>query len=229
MPRNMEEPVVNVSTGTHRDETTVTHPAFGQITVSRIQGSRALYGSDFEHHTYVRITIYKSELTRHLSRDWPHQREQLLSVDMSEAQWATFVSSFGSGSGVQCTLERLLGEGIPEFPLRDEGQEFKVEQDKALQTALDNLKELKATIEANVQGLTKVKQAELLKNVNMSIRKLSDSLPFIANSFSEHMEERSEKAKVEIHAYLGEAVKRAGLEAIAGKGPLRLTHKDDEE
>lgn len=228
MARSIEEPIVTANSGTHRDEITVTHPAFGQITVSRIQGSRALYGSDFEHHTYVRITVYKSELTRHLSKDWPHQREQLMSVDMSEAQWATFVSSFGSGSGVQCTLERFNGVGIPEFPLRDEGQEYKIEQDKALQTALDNLKELKATIEANVQGLTKVKQAELLKNVNMSIRKLSDSLPFIANSFSEHMEERVEKARVEIHAYLGETVKRAGLEKLAGEGPLRLTKRDDE-
>lgn len=229
MARKMEEPVVHVETGTHRDETRVTHPAFGQITVSRIQGRRALYGSDFEHNTYVRITIYRSELNRHLSRDWPHQREQLMSVDMSEAQWATFVSSFGQGSGVQCTLERFNGEGIPEFPLRDEGQEYKVEQDKALTAALDNLLELRATIEANVQGLTKVKQAELLKNVNMSIRKLTDSMPFIAKSYAEHMEERVEKAKIEIHAYLGESVRRAGLEALgAGQGPLLLEKRDDE-
>lgn len=215
MARMIEEPQVVEGKGSSKDETLMTHPAFGQITVSRIQGRRALYGSDFEHHSFVRITVHKSELYRNLSHDRPYPTKEVVSIDMSEAQWATHVSSFGSGTGVQCTLARVIGEGaIPEFPLRDEGQEFKIEQDKALQEALDNLKALRATIEENVQGLSKAKQADLLRNVDQSIRKLSDSMPFIADSFAEHMENRVEKAKVEIHAHLGESVRRAGLKAL---------------
>lgn len=230
MTRSIEEPQVKEGKGPAGDETVMTHPAFGQVTVSRVQGRRALYGSDFEHQSFVRVTVHRSELHRSLSYDRPYPTQKIVSFDMSEAQWANHVSSFGSGTGVQCTLALVVGEGsIPEFPLRDEGQEYKVEQDKALAEALENLRELRATIQENVQGLSKAKQESLLRNVDQSIRKLSDSMPFIAGSFAEHMEKRVEKAKVEIHAYLGDTVRRAGLDALQGgaSGPFTLEGRSE--
>ncbi len=48
---------------------TFEHPAFGQISASRVTGSASLYGSDFEHHAFVEVRISRSQLKRSLARD----------------------------------------------------------------------------------------------------------------------------------------------------------------
>ena len=109
---------VTVTEDSHgsRDATRTTHPAFAQITASRVSGHSILYGSDFDHNHYVTISISRSELCRNLSNDWYHSREELIEVALSEAQWATFVSSMNQGSGVACTLQHFNGKMIPQLP-----------------------------------------------------------------------------------------------------------------
>lgn len=34
------------------------HPAYGQISASRVSGERVLYGSDFRHRNFVQIRIH---------------------------------------------------------------------------------------------------------------------------------------------------------------------------
>jgi hypothetical protein len=80
------------------------HPAYAQIGASRVSGGTYLYGSNFAHQHYVTISITKSELNRSLSRDWASGGEEYIEVALSEAQWASFVSTLNSGTGIQCTL-----------------------------------------------------------------------------------------------------------------------------
>src|SRR3546814_2680674 len=54
------------------ERTTTTHPAFAQISASRVTGLANLYGSDFAHQSYVRIRVNPSEMHRSLANDWPH-------------------------------------------------------------------------------------------------------------------------------------------------------------
>lgn len=109
-----EPEVVEVTTGAHRGSKLLRHPAYGQIGASRTYGGgRALYGSDFRHNSSVTIRISESEVTRDLSRDWPHATREIVEVTLSEAQWATFVSSLNMGEGTQCTLAHVMGERKP--------------------------------------------------------------------------------------------------------------------
>jgi hypothetical protein len=206
----------------------LTHPAFGQIAVNRISGNSVLYGSDFQHHAFVRVTIYESELNRSLSKDWPYQRNVLAIVDLSEAQWASFVSSFNVGGGVPCTLVEIAGERKPAIPLRDEGQIYKTEADATLKQSIAELEALREKIKAGVSGLSKTRADEMLKHVDRSISSLNSSLPFVVDSFSEHMEQRTEKAKVEVNAYFTNMVMRSGIEALTGKPPLELSGPDED-
>jgi hypothetical protein len=222
MTRHIEEPTL-LPQRTVLDGETYAHPAFGQIRVSRVTGGRTLYGSDFEHQTFVEITVSESHLNRANTRDWHFARNEFLTVAVSEAQWATFVSSFNQGSGVPCTIARRDGAMVPGFPLRDSGAEYKEDADETLTTAIKSLKQLRQQIEDGSAGLSKAKAKAMSDQVAKSIQELESNLPFVARRFSEHMEERVEKAKIEIHAYLGESVKRAGLEALGAKdGPLLL-------
>lgn len=191
------------------------HPAFGQISVSRISGRRALYGSDFMHDRFVRVAIGPSVLQRDLSHDWYFRSQTVIEVDLSEAQWATFVSSFNVGEGVPCTIARDHNGGVPAFPLRDSGQEYKIETDAKLSECIRLVDEAIAAVDA--AGLTKPKRDALLAPLRRAHQHLSCNLPFVAKSFGEHMETRVEKAKVEVEAYISGAINRAGLAALAAK------------
>lgn len=144
----VEEPTV---TKEGADKVVFNHPAYGQIGVSRVTGKCTLYGSDFTHHNTMRIHIARSQLTRSLSNDWPYAYEELIEIELSEAQWAAFVSTPNSGDGTQCTIRHINREHTPQiapYVNRTEqfGQEMKAtfedglaQLQKAL-TAVDELK-----------------------------------------------------------------------------------------
>jgi len=114
------------------------HPAFGQIRASRVSGHAVLYGSDFVHQGFVTITISTSQLQRTLAREWYFGKSEVIEVALSEAQWATFVSSMNMGSGVPCTIERQAGVGlIPGLPPPAPTQNFKADVHKAAAEALE--------------------------------------------------------------------------------------------
>jgi hypothetical protein len=191
------------------------HPAFGQISASRINGREVLYGSDFVHHACVRVRIATSVLRRDLSHDWPYSDRPFIEVDLSEAQWATFVSSMNVGGGVQCTIRSRDGLMVPEMPDPiSHHEQFKGESSKRMTDAVTTLDELITQIQNS--GLSKVKQAELLRNAQYARANISGNQEFVAKSFGEHMERTKEAAKVEVNAYLIGAVTRAGLQALGG-------------
>lgn len=213
---------IRTEPNSYRDGTVSTHPAFGQITLHRLEGGhQALYGSDFAHRRAICIQIHESTLNRDLSRDWAHAGKVIAEVRMSEAQWATFVSSMNVGMGVQCTIAYREGKGeVPAFELpTDHVQQFSDEmQDKLSETVAGFRKTLE---QIDSMGLPKAKAAALKAPFERAITEMRSNMPFVAKSFSEHMERTVEKAKVEIHGYLNATVQAAGLAAITeGQGPL---------
>ena len=70
---------------------------------------------------------------------------RIIEVAMSEAQWATFVSSLNQGSGVQCTLDYSMQDGsIPAIAApKDRRTQFSQELQERFaiaQGALTNLR-----------------------------------------------------------------------------------------
>ncbi|KKL96942.1 hypothetical protein LCGC14_1839510, partial [marine sediment metagenome] len=97
-----QEPTIEVTKDDPINDTVERHPAYAQIGAMRVSGSHGayLYGSDFRHQHYIMIQIHDSVLHRSLSGDRAHSGKRLIEVALSEAQWATFVSSLNQGSGV---------------------------------------------------------------------------------------------------------------------------------
>jgi hypothetical protein len=223
--RKVEEPVTIEEHGPTHDSVT-THPAFAQIGASRVSGDAHLYDSDFTHQHYMTITIRRSQLHRGLSRDWHFGRGELIQVALSEAQWATFVSSPNQGSGVPCTLTHLIGESIPELPKpQNASHQFKREMHE---TIMEIQRDLSALAEGMSGALSKTKVDAIRKNIEMQAHRLSNSTGFVAEQFDEHIEKTVEKAKIEISAYATNAIQRAGLEAIAGKSEFLKLESDSQ-
>lgn len=197
---------------------TYEHPAFAQVRASRVSGRAVLYGSDFVHQNFVTITISKSQLQRSLAREWHFGSHEIITVALSEAQWATFVSSMNMGSGVPCTIERQTGVGlVPGLPnpaplnaYRADIAEDTKEAINALQKALD------------VAAEKKVPKA-VVAEIEAAMRAIRGSIPFVAEQFNRHMEEVVESAKVEIHGYANHVLQSAGIAALApGSDPIAL-------
>lgn len=213
-------------------ETTVKHPAFAQVSVSRrSQGGNGanLYDSDFGHNSYVVVEVKRSELHRDLSRDWHFDREHIVQFAFSESQWATFVSSFNNGSGTPATLLWESGKGyVPGIPTFDRADIFKKEAKTATQEAVDGINKLIESVKDS--GLSKKKQDDLLSGAYKAIKSLTDVLPFIHDQFNEHVEETVEKGYQEIHGYMNAVISRAGIAAINnGFTPLEIDNGIKEE
>lgn len=204
------------------------HPAFAQICASRVSGSDVLYGSDFSHQHYIRIRIAQSELVRDISNDWPvENRHRYIEVDMSEAQWATFVSSLNMGSGVQCTLRYKEGETVPGIPAPiKRHDQFAGEIKKKQAEAIAQLDELYAAMKDS--GLSAKKLQPMLDLVRRAAMNIDSNSAYVANQFGEHMERVTEAAKAEVNAYalhvLGGA--QSNLQIDGGAPPLKIGNKE---
>lgn len=218
MPREIEEPVTTKEDGPCSEYVT-RHPAYGQISASRVSGYGVLYDSEFKHQHYVTITIRRSEQHRSLSRDWHFGREELIEVALSEAQWASFVSSMNVGMGVPCTIQHVQRKQIPGLPDPvSKREQFLKEAEKTQEDGVNRLEAVARTI--SDLKISQKQKDELIKSINMAASSFGRSTDFVLSQFAEHMEATVEKAKIEVNAYATNVVQRMGLEALAGTNPL---------
>lgn len=229
MARPIEEPTVTKEPwAADRDREVSRHPSYAQVAIHHVQGGACLYGSDFEHHNFVLLTIKGSELHRDLARDWHFERETIVEIALSEAQYATMISS-PNRSGVPCTLQYRGGNMIPGLPRRDSTKLYDAEIERKLRATVESLEKQRDEIKAAVGKLPKKVQEQVLGPIETAIREIASNTPFVMKSFDEHMEASIEKAKVEVNAYVTNTVMRAGLESLQGGTPmLELAQRADE-
>jgi len=213
MPREYEDPI-SIRQETGRDEIKITHPAFAQIRAGRVSGGTHLYGSDFQHHHYVVISISRSELNRHLSTDWPFAQDELIEVALSESQWATFVSTMNA-EGTQCTIQHINRKQVPQIPEpRSTIKDFKLEGAESAREALAQIDMLVKEIQGS--KLSQKQKDEWSKQLEFIRGRTRSSLRFVLQQFGEHMETTVNKAKTEISAYANHLIVRSGLSKLMG-------------
>ena len=94
------------------------HPAYGFIRMSRVNGgSGRLFMSPLRHENRISITIGEAEQVRSLSTDAHYAGRQIIEVQMSEAQFAQFITNSMNHAGAPCTITSNNGKMIP--PLDD--------------------------------------------------------------------------------------------------------------
>lgn len=214
MSQQSQKPTRRAGTNSH-DDYVEEHPAYALIGASRMTSTpgHALFGSDFLHQHFIRIAIRPAEVARGLSNDWVHgTRTPYIEVDLSEAQWATFVSSMNVGDGVPCTTTFLADSGfvpgiVPDTNRRDQ---FNSEVADTLRDAIAKLEEVRDAAPTKA----------LRSKVDLAIQELRSNLPFVARQFDEHAEKTVERAKMEVNAYTTRMLMRAGLAALDGEEAL---------
>ncbi len=192
------------------------HPAYGMLGFSRVQGDPGtLFGSEVKHTTsFIQMRVTQATEKWHLSQSWRHGNgKALIEVNMSHAQFAEAITSLNMGSGVPCTVRWLPGQELPH--IADEStvhEQIKADVKDTTKEAVDAI----ATLRAAILGakMTKTQQAELLGLADQAKARLDNSLPFVLDQYAEALDTMKARAATEVDAMLTGAIHRAGLDAL---------------
>jgi hypothetical protein len=192
------------------------HPAFGRIHASRVSGTpRVLFDSDITHQHTVTVTIETATRKRDLHHDWIHGEHRLIEIEMSEAQWASFVSSMNT-SGVPCTIRATETEfRVPELAYEPRLALSMAEVRGTANRLFEEAREAMAAYDAlDPKAPAKEKRAAM-DRVRTALRNAEPNMTFAAKSLNEHVENTVNKARADIEAIVLQESNRLGIEAGA--------------
>jgi hypothetical protein len=181
-------------------------------TMGSVRDGARLFGSEIPHSSVITVTVARCSRERSLYHDHLYHEKTLLEVDMSEAQWGAFVSSFGQGTGVPATLKWLSGVGrVPAAPaesrLDESLAEVRAAGDRSLAGIAEALEEVEAAFEAGGRRLLR----EKLRTLHYAVANAPSNMEFAAESLAEHAENVVTKAKADIEGMVLAAAERGEL------------------
>lgn len=198
--------VAEVTQDEHGDDT---HPAFGMIGASRVSSTpgAALFDSDVVHQHYVVLKIDRAVRKRDLNHDWIHSGGfgKIVEVAMSEAQWASLISSMNT-AGVACTLRRTEVDGrLPDLEFESRLAVSHAETREAAHRAFDAIKEARDAYEQH-------KTAANLRNLHFAIENAPANVDFAAKSLTKHAENVVQKSRADLEAMVIQLAKQRGID-----------------
>lgn len=194
------------------------HPSFGMVGISHTSSNgTTLVGSEFKHNHYVALTIRRASKMRDLSHEWWFGREELIEINLSEAQFIELMARPNMGSGVPCTLNHIAGKRVepPPAPVPEREKyraDLQADANRCVKDLNEAHAELLAAIESGKVGKTALKGiADKIKYAGMAV---SNGIPFVEKSFEEAMEKTVHHAAAEIEATVSNMVMRLGIEKL---------------
>lgn len=201
------------------------HPSFGTISfINTSGGSHALFGSSIKHNNAIRLVISHAEKHRTNAQDYVFSRGVIVEAYMSATQFAEAISGFGSGREAPITLQFTEQDGSIDQPvLENKREQFELE---FKERANGLVQRINSTIEkAKDKKVPKwvVDEMDLFKDW------LKSNIPYLAEQFSEQMDQTVVEAKAEVESFLTSLVQRTGLEALADMAPQLTEGKPEGE
>lgn len=199
MTREVQQPTVNE----HGDEV---HPAYGLLGAHRVTSNpgAVLFDSEITHNDIVVVRLYHAGRKRDLHHNWIHESSSrpMFEVAMSEAQWASFVSSMNIGSGVPCTIEATQEKfSIPGLPHKPVLGESLAEVRGAAQETFEDIRRARDAYESAIERKAPAKEIkELRSTLHYAIENAVPNITFAATSLNRHAENVVQKARADVEA-----------------------------
>lgn len=214
---------------------TYEHPSYGVINSSRVSSSKSsyLFGSGLKTNHTITLKITPAVLHRELNHDWIHSRGlPLIEIEMTENQWAQFLSSSNVGEGTPVTIRYVGGVKVDDPPLINKIDEFNSEFKDSMKNLADKMGKLaKESVQllSDKKNLNKMDREVIIKGIESLIMQVSSSFPYISESFSGAMDKIVIEAKTQIQTYYERLISEQGLKAISdGKLDINLLEKGNE-
>jgi hypothetical protein len=195
-----------------------THPSWGVIGASRGSWSPpgvALFDSDVRHQHAVTITVQGAGRRRSLHHDYVSgQGPVYVEVTMSEAQWASFVSTMNVGDGVPCTVRRTLNQvNVPQAPY---APRLALTMGEARSAAADAFADVLEALEAYEKLVADKAPArerkEAYSTLEARIRNAGPNVEFAGKRLAEHAENVVNRARADIEAAVVKKARQLGLD-----------------
>lgn len=201
------------------------HPAYGVLNFSRISTTpgAVLFDSDIRHREFVRLTVRTAERERGLGSDWIHGGREVIEVDMSLAQFAQAVSSFGDGSGTPITIRGTETnaniDGLV-FSPRMAVSMAEVRGSAAL--AFADIEAAQAAVDALPKDAKTAERKAAASRLRTAIEHASGKVDFATKNLDRHVEKVVTRAKADIEAMVTRKAEALGLSAADVTGIAAL-------
>lgn len=204
-----------------------THPAFGFIRVSRVQGGDPnLFMSNVKHDGKVNIVIGTAKMERSYHHDKHYAGKEMIQIEMSTVQFADMMAGMNTGSGVPCTLRRIRDEAgkyisVPGIDMENTVSRYSKEVKQRFADTGRDLKDLAKTVREALEAakVSKTKQADILGPIEKLATEIGSNMPFMAEMFRESVEELVQEAKAVVETYATEkGLDPDSLPLLLGKG-----------
>lgn len=206
--------------GYRNGEIEESHESFGLLAISRVSGGARLFGSHLEQHQhFITLSISRAKVCHGLSSDRYHPTKELISIDLSAAQFAEAITSLNSGVGSPCTIESINHVVMENVPEEAQSEHTKVREGFAksiekttvsLEKARDEFGEV---IDSN-KTISKGRAKELLAVLTAAAQDLRHNAPFIVDQFRESADKVVTSAKADIESFAQLVLRSAGMEAL---------------
>lgn len=231
------KPIVTKVTDRSMNSERLDHPAFGVIKLFKVSssGENTLFGSNVNHRDFVRIDIQTAHVDRSLHRDWVHSDKTIVSLEMTFAQWAQFVSSMGDGTGTQVTLDKYRTGDLFSAPqlarLETVRENFKREVENKASEYIKEASDLHSKLVALISNgkANKTQLNELLGVTHQLKNNMPKNMAFIQESLEEAMEKTIEASKSDIEGFIMGKITNAGLESLLGHAPTAISFGGEDE
>lgn len=197
-----------------------THPSFGIVRVTHPSGSgRHLYGSELKHNNTVSLEFSLSDERVGLGTSWIRENEVILSVEMSESQWASMVAS-QAGRPTQVTVRHYRDGKMINVP---HIQNKPTRTEKSRQDYYNRIRRQQQAGQGLVAQLTalvnkgKANKGELqaiLGEAQHAYTGSVESAKFQIECFDEEMEAVVESSKTEVEACMQQLIVQTGLKTL---------------
>lgn len=202
-------------------ETVETHPAYGMIGISRVTGHRKLFGSALAaHEGWISLTIRPCRRNHHLHQDWYHGDEPLIEINMSQAQFAEFITTPNTGFGVPCTINRLNNKDVPGI-----SEEAQTEAETITNNFADDQAKIVETLKKDVADAYAIlgKKGAINKAERKALRTILDHIlmevecnrPFVIEQFQRAALKVVAAGKAEIESFTTGALLKLGLTKLS--------------
>lgn len=188
------------------------HPSFGLLSFVRTTSSKGqpLFGSSIKHENVIRLSITQGIVQRKNSTNFYLNRDNLIQVDMSPAQFSEAITNMNRGEGTPVTI-KTYGEEIIKHPPEDSTREaFVQELKEQINTLSENMNDL-STFSERIEkgrGTLSVRERQALKEKISSVtRELKENLPFLLEQFNRQMDRSVNEAKIEIASFMTDSQK----------------------
>jgi len=202
------------------EEKKTTHPSFGMVGLSRVQGSTKLFGSSVDHQHYVTLSVYEASHHRGLHCDHFYAEDPILEIALSPNQLSELLLSVNVGDGVPCTIiRRIVGGkfvGIEPAEKHCSTTETYVTEFKERMKDL-SLNARKLVVDASAMAekasVSKTERRDMASRLSMMVQELESNMPFALEMYIEQVEKVVTQAKAELEAF------RTHLQALPAGAP----------